>query len=300
MRLQSVCSDQRGDQARDQQREKHCGRHGQAELLEILAGEPTHEADRQKHSDDRRRRCDHRESDLVGGIERRLITGLAHAHMPDDVLDFDNRIVNQHARHQRQRQQTDRVEGEVLPVHEGERRNRRQRDRERRDRRGPPVAEENEHYKYREERTFDHGGQRRLVGLASVLHSGEHSLDRNVGRFDQDARDLRLHTIERSHIRGATRLEDTKRRRCATVESRYRALLPHRITYLGDVGQSHVGAVEQADLRGTQCQRRIGRSEHSNRLLASAHLCSPAGRVDIQLPQLLIHLGGRQAESLHA
>ena len=52
----------------------------------------------------------------IGRIERGLEAALAHAHVAHDVLDLDDGIVDQHARHQRQRQQGDRVEREAHPA----------------------------------------------------------------------------------------------------------------------------------------------------------------------------------------
>ncbi len=62
-------------------------------------------ADRQEHRDDREGGRDHRQTDFVGRVDRGLIGALAHAHVAHDVLDLDDRIVDQHAGDQAQRQQ---------------------------------------------------------------------------------------------------------------------------------------------------------------------------------------------------
>ena len=59
-------------------------------------------ADRQEHGDDRHGRREHGQPDLVGGVDRRLIGRFAHAHVADDILDLDDRVVDQHARDQAQ------------------------------------------------------------------------------------------------------------------------------------------------------------------------------------------------------
>jgi len=51
--------------------------------------------------DDRRCDRDHRETDLVRRLEGRTIGGFAHAHMPDDVLDLHDGVVDQDAGRQR-------------------------------------------------------------------------------------------------------------------------------------------------------------------------------------------------------
>ena len=100
--LQEIGRDHRRDQARDGEADQHRDDDGEAEILEELAGDAGHQADRQEHRDDREGRRDHGQADLVGGVDRRLIGGLAHAHMADDILDLDDRIVDQHARDQAQ------------------------------------------------------------------------------------------------------------------------------------------------------------------------------------------------------
>ena len=44
---------------------------------------------------------DDREADLVGRLERGAVGRLAHPHVPDDVLDLDDGVVDQDAGHQR-------------------------------------------------------------------------------------------------------------------------------------------------------------------------------------------------------
>ena len=86
---------------------------GEAERLEELAGDAGHQRDRQEHGDDRHGRCKHRQADLVGGIDRRLIARFAHAHVAHDILDLDDRVVDENARDQAHRQQRQEVEGDA-------------------------------------------------------------------------------------------------------------------------------------------------------------------------------------------
>ena len=68
-----VGGEHRRDQARDEQREEHRNRDREAELLEVLAGDAAHEADRREDRDDRHGDGDDGEADLVGGLERRAV-----------------------------------------------------------------------------------------------------------------------------------------------------------------------------------------------------------------------------------
>ena len=71
LRAQEVGRHHRRDQAGDQEREQHGGRDDQAELLEVLAGDAAHEADRREDRDDRQGDRHDREPDLVGRLDRR-------------------------------------------------------------------------------------------------------------------------------------------------------------------------------------------------------------------------------------
>ncbi len=108
LRRQEIGGDHRRDHARDRKADEHREYDGHAELDEELARHARHQRDGQEHRDDRHRRRDDREADFVGGIDRRLIGGLAHAHVPHDILDLDDRIVNQHPRDEAQREQRQR------------------------------------------------------------------------------------------------------------------------------------------------------------------------------------------------
>ena len=144
-RAQEIGGDHRRDETRDEQREHDRDRHRQAELTEILPGDAAHEAHRREDRDDRERDGDHREPDLVGRLQRSAIGRLAHAHVADDVLDLDDRVVDQNAGDERDREQAHEVEREADRVHRPEGRNDRQRQRNCGDQRGAPVAQEDEH-----------------------------------------------------------------------------------------------------------------------------------------------------------
>ncbi len=68
-----------------------------------------HETHRQEHGDDGERGGDHGQTDLVRCIEGRLEPTLAHPHVTHDVLNLDDGIIDEHARHQRQTEQRDLV-----------------------------------------------------------------------------------------------------------------------------------------------------------------------------------------------
>ncbi len=174
VRLERESCDDGCDEPCDQQREEDCRRDGEAELDEILTRDSGHETDRQEHRDDRCGGGDNRQSDLIRGIQRRLVTALTHAHVTHYVLDLNDRVIDEHARHQRQREQADRVERESQQLHERKSRNRGQRNRQRGNRRRPKIAQEEPDDDHRENRALDQGAHRRVVRLLRVVHRSEH------------------------------------------------------------------------------------------------------------------------------
>ena len=162
-RAQEIGGDHRRDETRDEQREHDGDRDRQAELTEILAGDAAHEAHRREDRGDRERDGDDREPDLVGRLERSAIGRLAHAHMADDVLDLDDRVVDQNAGHERDREQAHEVEREADRVHRPEGRNDRKRQRDRGDERGAQIAQEDEHDDDGEQRALDQRLHGRMI-----------------------------------------------------------------------------------------------------------------------------------------
>ncbi len=109
---------QRRDQSRHREREEHRDRHCQAELDEILSGDAAHEGDGREDGDDGEGGGDDGEADFVGGLDGRAIGRLAHLDMPGDVLDLDDRVVDENAGRQRQRQEAHQIEREAQHVHD--------------------------------------------------------------------------------------------------------------------------------------------------------------------------------------
>ena len=75
------------------------GNNGQAKILKELPRNPGHQANWQKHCDNRKCGRNHGKPDFISGINRSLIGGFAHPHMPDDIFNFHNGIIDQHPGH---------------------------------------------------------------------------------------------------------------------------------------------------------------------------------------------------------
>ena len=152
--LEHIGRHHRRENTRHQQRRDDCQGCSPAKLLEKLPRDAAHERGGQEHRHQGEGGGDHRQPDLIGGLHRRLVWCLSHAQVAHDVLDLDDRVVDQNADHQRQRQQSDHVDAETQKVHPDESRDHRQRQRHRRHQGCTPVAQEQPHHQHRQHRTF--------------------------------------------------------------------------------------------------------------------------------------------------
>ena len=200
LRLQEIGGDHRRDEARDGQTHQHRDHDGQAEVLEELPRQTRHQPDRQEHRDDRHGGGEHREADFVGSIDRSLVRRFPHPHVPHDIFDLDDRIVDQHAGHQAQGEQTDPVEREAHQIHEPERRDRRKRDRQRRNDGRAPVAQEDEHDDHREHRALDHRVDRRMILQLGIFDLVEDQLEMHLGVALLKRCELGLRTVEHADV----------------------------------------------------------------------------------------------------
>ena len=249
-----------------------------------------HQRDRQEHRDDRHRRRQHGEADLVGGVDRRLVGGFTHPHMPDDILDLDDRVVDQYARDQTHRQQRQAVQIDPHQAHEPEGGNRRQRDGERRDRRRAKIAQEQKHYEHGQDRALNQRLDRRVV-----LRTGVVDLVRNLAEMDARIVLLDLvhflpHRVVDGEVAEAFGALDVEADHLAAVELGQAALLRIAVDHLTEVDQSDGAATADDDVHLAQIIGGFGVAEDAHRLLGSGDFGAAAGGVEVDLSQLGIDL----------
>ena len=97
---QEISGDQGRYQSRHGQAHDHRNNGRQAELDEELSGDARHQCHRQEHGDNRHGRGQHGKADLFRRIDRCLVRGFAHPHMPDDILDLHDRVIDKDTGHQ--------------------------------------------------------------------------------------------------------------------------------------------------------------------------------------------------------
>jgi len=118
----------------------------QAELLHVLADDPRHEGDRRKHNNVDERDRHRSAADLGAACDCGVLRSLAEFSMAGDVLDDDNRIVDQDSDRERESHERQHVDRKAEQPGDEERRQQRRRNRDHDDdRRTPDVQEEEQH-----------------------------------------------------------------------------------------------------------------------------------------------------------
>ena len=172
MGFQEIGGNHGGDHAGYSQAEHNSCDDGESEILKKLAGDARHHADRQEDSDDGECGCNHRQTDFIGGFNRCLISGFAHPHMAHDILDFDDGIIDQNARHKAEREHGNLVQAEAQKLHKPEGWDRRQRNCDGRNDRCPPISEEKPDDQNGQNGAFNHCRKRRFILRLGIVDRG--------------------------------------------------------------------------------------------------------------------------------
>ena len=300
LRFQEIGRQHRRDHTRDRKRHQHCDHHGETEVLEELSGNAGHGTDREEHGDDTEAGRDHRQADLVGCIDRRLIGGLAHAHVPNDVLDLDDRIIDQHAGNQRQRQQRKLVQVEAQQIHEPEGRDRGQRDGDRGNRGCTPVAQEEEHHDDCEDRAFDHRGHGAFVLVFGVFDRVEQRDELHPGVCRFDLGDLFQRLVEDGNVGSALGAAHREIDDFLVAHLADRSAFRIAVADRGDIGELDRTPAAELDLALAERIGIVAIAEDTDRLARPANLGHPASSIDIALAKQAIDLTGGDTQRLHS
>ena len=237
-RVGGECDDERGGE-RDAD--------GDRQDRHEVADDAGPEEERHEGADRRQGRVEHRAADLAGADLRRLEGGLALLHVAVDVVDDDDRVVDQHADREHQREQHHHVERHARQLHDYEGEEHREWDRRADEERVAQPHGEEEH-----DDDEDHAGE------DVVLEIGDHDPDvlRLVcqeGRLDPrrpgaaQAVDGGLQPVgELDDVRARTLLH-RQRHRFAAVDARVGAALLEAVAHRGDVAHLHRALVDHLD-----------------------------------------------------
>ncbi|MCY1296769.1 hypothetical protein D9M70_461780 [compost metagenome] len=241
-RSQQVGRHQRRQQACHRQREQHGDRDRQAELLEVLPDGAADEADRRKDRDDRQGRGDDGKTDRIGRVDRRDERAFAHVDVAFDILDLDDRVVDENADDERQRQQADAVEREAEQVHHREGRQDGERHGKCRNQRRSPVAQEGEDNDDRQDRTFDQGGDSRVVAFLRVFDERDQLREFDAGHTCADLLQPRGNGVGNDGVTRSLAARNREADDRLAVDAREVARLGRRILDRRYVGELHPAA----------------------------------------------------------
>jgi hypothetical protein len=256
-----------------------------------------HERHGQEDDDQRQRRRHDRERDLGRSPRRRdrgLLAVLLDA--PEDVLQDDDRVVDDDAHRQHQPEHGQVVQREVEEAHEGEGGDDRGGDREPGHDRAAPVAHEEEHRERHQDgaqpQVLAHGVDRAVDEARLVADD----LELHVGWQDgTELVELALHAVDHLHRVGAGLLAHDELHRVLAVQAGETPRLDDAV-----LGVAQVANVERppADVRHDE----VGEVAHVFQAPHRAHgqlapgLVEPAaGQLDVLLRDGRAHLPDRQA-----
>ena len=244
-RLEQGRAQRRRQDHRHQHRQRHRRHDGHGELAVDHAGRAAEEGHRHEDRRQHQRHADQRAGDLPHRLARRLQRRQAFlAHHALDVLDDDDRVVDQQADGQHHRQHRQRVERVAEHRQHAEGAHQHHRHRDRRDQRGAEVLQEQVH----DQEDQHHGLDQRLDHL---LDGDAHERRRVVGLDHLDAGreelaelvELRIDALDRvERVRAGRQLDRQARRRLA-VEVRDRGVALAAQLDARHVAQPHRRAV---------------------------------------------------------
>ena len=308
VRAQHATRQHRRQRQRDDSRHENRDGDDDRELVKQPANNPTQKQDRDKHRHERDRHRENREPDLRRAVERRFQRRLPHLHVPNDVLEHDDRIVHDEPDCQREGHQRKVVEAVVQQIHGGKRPDHRYRQSEAWYNRRRHVAQEQK----------DHGNDEHQRQQQRHLHVVHGLLDRNRAvderRQPYAAGNLRLHLRDqvfdgRRHRHGiASRLPlDGKDDRARAVVPARHLVALYIIQHMADIAEPNGRAIAIGDDHARERRRvlelavRLHRErlvrppKHSRRQIHVLAVDRVRDFVDADLP-----IGERRRIELHA
>ena len=286
-RCQHVGSHHGREHPRHHQRRKHRNGRRPAELLEETPDKARHEGRGQEHGNQREGCGNHRQTNLVGRLHGRLVRRLAHFQVSFDVLDLHDRIIDQHADHQRQRQQGNTVEREIEQMHAHEGWQHRHGQRHGCQEGGTPVSQE--------EPDHDDGQQGPLIeGVHRVVEAllRRRGQIQRLGQFQIRPILLQLlrqlaHALSHVHFTFATAAAHLEAHDLLAIQPGRGGRLLDGVGDGAEIAQHEPSAITAGDLHLLQLLGRLHARQHPRGLLAPGDVGMATGTLDLVVAQLL-------------
>ena len=235
----------RGERQRDQSRDDHRDRDRHSKLAVELAGQPAEERDRHEHRGQREHDSDDRSRHLAHRLDRGIAGRQAFlAHDPLDVLQHDDRVVDDDADCEHHREQRERVDRIAEHIDTGEGTDQRHRDRGERNQRGAPTlqkqVDDQEYQHHRQAQRLQHFADRHLDEERRVVRN---AVGQALGETLRELRHLLLDALGDVERVRAGREEDADERRGLAVHATDELVISRAQLDMRDIGEAHDRAV---------------------------------------------------------
>ena len=220
--------------------------------------------------------------------------------MAHDVFYLHNRVVHQHADHQRQRQQSHHVDGKAQVSHANEGRDDRQRQRHRRDKGGPPIAQEQPDHQHRQNRALVQQQQRAVVFLFHRGHKVKGFGDLDVRVLQTVVGQRLAHQTAHGHLALALAAHHFKTHHGLAIQCGSRPRIGQGVAHRAHLVQAHAAAPRCGQLNLSDFLRRLDGGQRANGLFTHAQRHASARAFLLHLLELARHFGRRDAQRLQA
>ena len=212
-----------------------------------------------------------------------------------DVLDLDDRIVDENADHEGEPQQGHHVQAEPEHVHEEEGRNQRDRHRDGGDQRRAPIAQEDEHDERSQQHAFEQRVPRGDETGAGLIYARQDLGDRDAFMGRQQLRDGLIDAVLSGDLARIFDFADLKADDGLSVQQREGAYLRGAVTDVRDIGEPHRTPAAGRNRDVANLLDRGRGAENAQRLLPTAYGDAAARRIETRDRQRLVHVVGGQS-----
>ena len=248
----------RRERQRNEARYDHRARERQRELDKQAPGAARGKGERREHRRERQRHRDDREADLARADDGRLSARHPGFDMPPHIFEHDDRVIDDEADRQHQREQRQCIDRESERIHQAERADQRHRNSDDRNQRGTQAAQE--------EKDHEHDQRDRLADRL------EHRLDRAIDEHRRVVRDDELHPLRKVLVHlvdfgthglrqleriGDRLLDDADVKRWIAVVARDHSLIDRTDVGIADIAQPDRVSADVGDDDAVELFRRL-------------------------------------------
>ena len=295
---QDARAQHRREREREEARNENRAGERERELDEQPAGAAGGERHRRVHGSERERHRHDRETHLAHAAERRLHRLHAFLDVAVDVLEHDDRIVDDQPDRQHEREESERVDREAGGEHQRAHADQADRNRDQRNEARAHRAEEQEDHRGHQHRRLEDRPVHRLDRTLDEQRVVVGDVDGEaLGQLLAQARQLGLERLRERQRIGGGLLDQAERDRVATVEAHDAALVLRGERDAADVADAHRVAVDVAHDDVLELGDALQVRLRDDGEFALAALDAPRRQFDVLPPQRVLDVLRREREA---